>query len=459
MVIAMEISPNSKEGPRLLYDVAIVGAGPAGASCAYWLAQAGFNVIVLEKKHFPRDKTCGDGLTPRSVRQLEDMGLSEKLSRHHRYWGLRSVAFGRELELSWPDHPSFPRYGYVIRRAELDKMVADRAREAGATILEGIEVVSATIGEQSCEINSHTLSVQARYLVVADGANSRLGRYLGARRDRSKPMGMAMRGYYLSPRSREQWIESHLDIRDNSGKIVPGYGWIFPMGDGVVNVGVGLLSTNKRWKGTNTSELMSLFLRQVPSSFELDNSKAISPPSGGRLPMGLSILPRAGKRHVLIGDAASTINPFNGEGIAYAYESGRLAASVIAEALSGEGDTALGTYDILLEEYYSSYYRTGQSFMELASNPMVMSTLVRIGMRSPTLMSWVLSIMANLMKDDLVRPETALLEIAASLANARQYLAPRARSLQVSVLARSATAATVISKSSSVWAKLTNKAS
>ena len=175
--------------------------------------------------------------------------------------------------------------------------------------------------------------------------------------------------------------------------------------------------------------------------------------------MGLSILPRAGKRHVLIGDAASTINPFNGEGIAYAYESGRLAASVIAEALSGEGDTALGTYDILLEEYYSSYYRTGQSFMELASNPMVMSTLVRIGMRSPTLMSWVLSIMANLMKDDLVRPETALLEIAASLANARQYLAPRARSLQVSVLARSATAATVISKSSSVWAKLTNKAS
>src|SRR6266542_6069307 len=96
------------------YDVAVVGGGPSGAACAYWLADAGHDVVVVEKKHFPREKTCGDGLTPRAVKQLDDMGLGGTLAYHHRFDGLRSIAFGQTLELPWPEVPGLPRYGYVI---------------------------------------------------------------------------------------------------------------------------------------------------------------------------------------------------------------------------------------------------------------------------------------------------------------------------------------------------------
>ena len=108
------------------YDVLVIGAGPSGAAAAYWLAERGRRVLVVEKKRFPREKTCGDGLTPRAVRQLHDMGLADPLSEFQRFDGLRSIAHGVTLELAWPDHPDFPGYGYVVRRSELDQMVAER---------------------------------------------------------------------------------------------------------------------------------------------------------------------------------------------------------------------------------------------------------------------------------------------------------------------------------------------
>ena len=223
----------------------------------------------MEKKVFPREKTCGDGLTPRAVRQLADMGLEDALAGAHRYEGLRAHAFGKVLDLPWPAHPSFPSYGYVITRHDLDRLVNERRRRRGPPCGRGPRrwprsrptgrparhgplpgCVGAVVREKS---HGETREIRARYVVVADGANSRFGRALGTSRDRHRPMGMALRGYYRSPRHDEPFIESHLDIRDAGGNVVPGYGWIFPLGDGRVNVGVGLLSTDKRWKGMNTS--------------------------------------------------------------------------------------------------------------------------------------------------------------------------------------------------------------
>ncbi|MGD0311639.1 MAG: geranylgeranyl reductase family protein [Acidimicrobiales bacterium] len=421
-----------------VHDVLVVGGGPAGSSCAYWLAEAGWDVAVVEKKVFPRDKTCGDGLTPRSVRQIADMGIEGSLAGAHRYTGLRAHAFGRVLDLPWPDHPTFPPYGYVLTRHDLDAIVAERAAKAGATVWQGTEAVEPIVDERapdaigpgpslpSCigavvkeKATGATRVVRARYVVVADGANSRFGRALGTSRDRDQPMGMALRGYYTSPGHDQPFIESHLDIRDADGGVVPGYGWIFPMGDGRVNVGVGLLATDRRWKGLNTSTLMEHFVAYAPAEWELSPATALGSPTGGKLPMGLAVGPRIGATTLVVGDAGGSINPFNGEGIAYGYESGRLAAASLGEALSGDGIDALVRYEARLEDSYGLYYRVARAFVRVISRPELMQLCVGMGIRSEPLMSWILRIMANLLRPDETGPAEAAYRALATIARMR----------------------------------------
>jgi geranylgeranyl reductase family protein len=408
-----------RQAPEHVYDVVIVGAGPSGSSCAYWLADAGWDVAVVEKKVFPREKTCGDGLTPRAVRQLADMDLEGALAGSHRYEGLRAFGFGRSIDMQWPEHPNFPSYGYTITRHDLDGLVAGHAAAAGATLLQGTEVTAPVVDEAAPlagplptltgvtvkeKGSTTTRAIKARYVVVADGSNSRIGRMLGTTRRRDLPMGMALRGYYRSERHDDPFIESHLDIRDAEGNVVPGYGWIFPMGDGRVNVGVGLLSTDQRWKGLNTSHLMDAFVDFVPESWGIRPETSLGPPTGGKLPMGLSVGPRAGGNVVITGDAGGAINPFNGEGIAYGYETGRLAAAALGHALTGEDERALTDYDRELTLAYGPYYKVARAFVHLISNPEAMRVCVGLGMRSELLMTQLLRIMANLMRPDAAGP-------------------------------------------------------
>jgi geranylgeranyl reductase family protein len=425
--------------PQATCDVLVIGAGPSGAAAAYWLADAGYDVIVVEKKHFPREKTCGDGLTPRSVRQLTDMGLSEVLAGHHRYEGLRALAYGKVLHLAWPSHPEFPSYGYTVTRHDLDEVVAANAEKAGARLWQGVEAVAPLLpgGEGGAErggegglrdtpvggavvrdlARATTSEVRARYVIVADGANSRFGRALGAARDRAVPLGMAIRGYFYSPRHDEPWIESHLDIRSKDGKVIPGYGWIFPLGDGRVNVGVGVLDTFTGWKDLNTTKLMEGFVGWAPESWELGPETACGPPTGGRLPTGLSVGPRVGPDYLLVGDAAGSVNPFNGEGIAYGYETGRLAAATVGEAMVSGDNRRLAGYDARLADIYGLYYQVAAASMRALGNPKILRAFVATGMYSRTLMEWVLRIMSNLLRPDEIGPAEAAYEVLAWLAS------------------------------------------
>ncbi len=407
----------------------MVGGGPAGATCAYWLARAGHDVVLVEKKRYPREKTCGDGLTPRAVKQLHDLGLADELAGYHRFDGLRSIAFGRTLELRWPEHPEFPDFGYVVTRKDLDHLVAERAVKEGATLWQGSEAVSpvmeggrvrgAVVRQRTSgpdDGESVTTEVRARYTVVADGANSRFGRALGTVRDKAYPMGMAIRGYYTSPRHDEPWIESHLDIRDKAGNVLPGYGWIFPVGDGRINVGIGLLSTFRQWKAVNTSHLMASFAEYAPESWGIRPETACGPATGGRLPMALSVGPAAGPTHLVVGDAGGTINPFNGEGIAYAYETGRMAAGAVSAALATGDDLALRTYERRLQDEYGLYFRVARAFVRIIGHPQAMRALVGTAMHSRTLMEWVLRIMANLLRPDELGPAEAAYKALAAIA-------------------------------------------
>ena len=400
----------------------MVGGGPAGAASAFWLARAGHDVLVVERKHFPRDKTCGDGLTPRAVRQLEDMGLGGWLEGFHRHAGLRAIAHGVRLEMRWPEHPRFPSHGFVVRRRELDQKVAAHAVQAGARMWEGTEAVAPVLdgglvrGAVVRSDGGEPREVRARYVVVADGSLSRFGRALGTRRDRSFPHGLAIRGYFRSPRHDDPWIESALDLRDRQGNALPGYGWIFPVGDGTVNVGVGLLSTFRDWKQVNTSRLMEEFVAMLPAHWEIGAGDATGAPVGGRLPMAGSVSPKAGPTFLVAGDAAGSVNPFNGEGIDYAYETGRMAAEVLHEALVAGDGLVLRRYPQMLDDEYGLYFKVARLFSRLIGRPALIRELTRVGMQSQTLMEWALRIMANLLRPEETGAAEAVYAAIARLA-------------------------------------------
>jgi menaquinone-9 beta-reductase len=406
------------------HDVLVVGGGPAGAAAGFWLAKAGHDVCVLERKAFPRDKTCGDGLTPRAVHQLREMGLEPAIAaRHHRHDGLRAEAHGITLELPWPDHPVFPSYGYVVRRRDIDRMVAEQAAAAGAVVQESSEalrpltrdglVTGALVKDKA---SGETREIRTRYVVVADGSLSRFGRALGSARNKAYPQGIAIRGYFGSPRSADPWIESCLDVHDRDGRSLPGYGWIFPLGDGTINVGIGLLSTYKGYRDVNTTHLMNEWAATAPERWGIDPDAMLAPPTGGRLPMAGSVNPKVGPNWLIVGDAAGSINPFNGEGIDYAYETARMAADLIDEAIVSGTGQPLQRYTTMLDDEYGLYFKVARSFARIIGQPVLMRELTRVGMRSQSLMEWVLRIMANLLREDELGPAEAAYRSVAGIA-------------------------------------------
>jgi geranylgeranyl reductase family protein len=386
-------------------SVLVVGGGPAGSAVAFWLARSGHDVTLVEKKEYPRDKTCGDGLTPRAVLQLQEMGFDFDVPQFHKITGLRSYA-GDDLmlELPWPEHTRFPNWGGVMRRSDLDQQVATLAEKQGVRILEK------TLAEPVIEaghLTSVTLThngsrdmVAPDITVIADGSMNRFGRDLGTARRKDYPMGLAARGYYTSPRSTDPFLESQLDLRDSVGATMPGYGWVFPLGDGTVNVGVGLLSTFKRWKHVNTTKMMADYVSIAPEYWELSEESKLTDPVGGKLTMSFSKGPLVGSNWITIGDAAGSINPWNGEGISYAYETGRIAADHVGRSLATGDFGLLRRYPQHLEDEYGLYYRMSRIFVKLIGYPAVMRTLAHTGLRNRPLMEWTLKVMANLLDEE-----------------------------------------------------------
>ncbi|MDT5090591.1 MAG: menaquinone-9 beta-reductase [Mycobacterium sp.] len=375
-------------------DVVVVGAGPAGSAAAAWAARAGRDVLVIDSANFPRDKACGDGLTPRAVAELERLGLGEWLDARIRHRGLRMSGFGGEVEVQWPG-PSFPSTGSAVARVELDDRIRKVAEESGARMRLGVKVVGVN-HDSTTRVVSVTLSdgtaVGCRELIVADGARSTLGRVLGRRWHQETVYGIAARGYLATPRSDDPWLTSHLELRSPDGAVLPGYGWIFPLGNGEVNIGVGALSTVKRPAELALRPLMSYYadLRREEWGFQ-GQPRAMS---SALLPMGGAVSGVAGRNWMLIGDAAACVNPLNGEGIDYGLESGRLAAEMLG---SGELSKA---WPHELQTHYARGFSVARRLGLLLTFPRFLPAAGPIGMRSTALMGIAVRVMGNLVTDE-----------------------------------------------------------
>jgi len=405
-------------------DVIVVGAGPSGSTAAYYLAQAGLNVLLIEKSRFPRDKVCGDGLTPRAVKSLVAMGVDvSEEAGWLRNKGLRVIGGGMRLELDWPELSSWPGYGLVRTRASLDEQLARRAQAAGAKLLEGTTVTGPVLDDSGRIVgvettseteekskarsrsdnteraNGSSVTYRARVVVAADGNSSRLSIAMGLRKRDDRPMGVAVRTYYTSPRHDDDYLESWLDLWDGD-RLLPGYGWIFGMGDGTSNVGLGLLNTSDAFGKTDYRELLKSWLRSMPEEWGYVEENRTEPVRGAALPMGFNRTPHYHKGLVLAGDAAGMVNPFNGEGIAYAMESGELLARVVVQALArptrAETEQVLRSYPEELQAAYGRYYTLGRIFVELIGRPRLMRYATSRGMRHPQLMRFALKLLANL---------------------------------------------------------------
>jgi menaquinone-9 beta-reductase len=381
-------------------EVAIVGGGPSGAAAAHYLASRGHSVLVCEKKEFPREKTCGDGLTPRAVKVLEEMGLSQELGSWERVEGLRVRAQGRMLELPFPELGDYCSFGLVKPRKDLDRIVLSKAETAGAKVLFGTEVKEPIFDKGVCagfvaKRDGQPEEVRAHWVICGEGAATKFARSLGRDRDVSYPMGLAVRQYFKSPMEHSGWFEAYLDVRSERVAL-PGYGWVFPVGDGTVNAGVGLLSTYGDWRSVNLNHLQEDFLASLPQEWEINSHTVCSRPRGGRLFMGQSVWPPHGPGFVLVGDAAGMINPCNGEGIAYGYETGLIAARHVHEALRNGRSPSLDGYTHELKKAYGPYYRLGRRFVRVIGNPMMMERIVSVGMRSKAIMNFALTLLANL---------------------------------------------------------------
>ncbi|CAB4670334.1 unannotated protein [freshwater metagenome] len=386
-------------------DVIVVGAGPGGSATAAHLARAGIKTLLLEKTEFPREKVCGDGLTPRAVKELLALDIDLTTRGWIKNKGLRIIGGGHRLELPWPELSVFPDYGLVRTRADLDQILAQKAAALGADLHESTSVTGPVmeqdriVGVTTKNAAGEERTYRAPIVVAADGNSSRLSLAMGLTKRDDRPLGVAVRTYFRSPRHEDDWLESWLELWDQD-RLLPGYGWVFGVGDGTSNVGLGILNSSPAFANVDYRALLMRWAASMPKEWGYVPEEMVGPIRGAALPMGFNRTPHFHRGMLLVGDAGGMVNPFNGEGIAYAMESGRIAAEIIAEAVATGSERArdvrLATYPTRLKSEWGGYYTLGRVFVKLIGNDRVMKVATQKGLAHPTLMKFTLKLLANL---------------------------------------------------------------
>jgi len=415
-----------------MYDVLIVGGGPAGAAAAIGLAGRGHRVAIVERDRMPRQKTCGDLLTPRGVAAVAAVGLDAEPLGHrvaHVRLTFADADQPRSTSTTWPDTalPDGSRvatHALVVPRQRLDAELIALACGRGAELLDGHTAIAPIVtrgfvrGARVSAPDGRTLELASTYTVVADGANSRFGRALGTFREPTWPHGVAHRARYRSALHDAAEVELVVGLRDRGGVPITGFAWMYPRGDGTVNVGVTVMSTSPSFKVISVPRLLDAVATEHATEWHLDGA-AVEPPAGGRIPMGASVGPAAGPTYLVVGDAAGVANPLSGLGVEYAIETGRLAGEVLAEALDTGASAALQRYPRLLDETYGTYFKVGRLGSRLFRNTQVNQRLTRLAASRRPVADALLRLAA-----DQLRPGWGSAELAYRVGRAIALVAP-----------------------------------
>jgi geranylgeranyl reductase family protein len=365
-----------------VYDVAIIGAGPGGSATAHYLAQAGLDVLLLDKSDFPRDKTCGDGLTPRALHILDDMGILPEISRAgFQINGLElHASSGAMMDTVIPDHSEYPNHLLIVPRLQLDEIIRRRAVQSGAKFESPVRVRSLNYEKKSVRIYANQfgkkLQFHAKLLVIAVGANLGVLQELGI--FVKKPnMIMGARAYFENTKSLGDRIQAHF-----ANVSMPGYGWVFPTSKTSANIGLGLWSSPKPIVGKKASirTEMENFLSGPKIKPMLEGASMQGAIQSYPLRIDFNSAPTFGERILLVGESAGLVSPLTGEGIDFALESGQLAAKFI-QAKMPAGDFSppvLTEYDQILRNQFRSIFRFLNYVRGFYLNPILMDRAIKV---------------------------------------------------------------------------------
>jgi len=364
------------------YDIAVAGGGPAGSAAAWQAVQTGAHVVVLDKAEFPRDKPCGDGLTPRAVSYIQKMGLAREVARFRRVIGAR-VFSPSEWELSFPRRPGMPDHGHVARRTELDALLLKRAGDAGAEVRQSAEVVGPIIDDHG-RVTGVTLRSGERVLadavIAADGAYSPVKRALEVDSRYHGYSAIAIRAEMTINRADTDTLDIYLKLAFR-GDQLPGYGWVFPLGGGRANIGLGYCNSYKNWHQINATQLLGEFLGTLPADWELptiDELKKSQALQAWRLPMGFTAWPPWRPGVLFAGDALGAARPVSGAGISKALQSGLTAGECAVAALTNGGPDDFTNYTQRIKEAWGNEYRRGRFFHKLVGIPAIADTGLKV---------------------------------------------------------------------------------